>query len=290
MTESNVTLPDNLQVRLRAHLDAVDRVLADQDVSASRRRSVRDDLNSHILDILHQRSPLNPCLPDLEAVLAQLDPPESYRDDPDQSAAPQPSPQGTGPSRSPLSKLAIAAGICIPSGIVLAGLTFGLALALAHIARRPWFEQTAPLAAWIVLGTIWSAGTMLNLIVIASSSGPQGSRWRSLGSHSKIIILGLLALSVILAKSLNMSQDLGFSLPLVIRLLLHIPLPVYLILLVYLIAAVVAKDLICQTLSLRKTLNILFASLATLLAATYLTSLFLILHNLATGMGNPSNP
>jgi len=170
-------------------------------------------------------------------------------------------------------------------------LTFGLVLALSHISRTPWFEQTAPLAAWIVLGTVWSAGLILNLIVIASSSGPQGSRWRSLGSHSKIIILGLLALSAISVRSLNpfatILQDLGASSMMIV---FQVPLPICLILLFTFISAVAAKDMIYSSIHSRRALNVLFASLTILLVAAYFLSLFLTLHHLATGMSNPGNP
>lgn len=70
----------NEQVRKRIdeHLDAIDRILTDSGMTRSERRNITDDVESQILDMLGARSGDDPTLPDVEAILAELDPPEAY--------------------------------------------------------------------------------------------------------------------------------------------------------------------------------------------------------------------
>jgi hypothetical protein len=74
-----VSLNSEVRARLDAHLDAVEQALAAAGSSRERRRGVVDDLESQILDMLAAKS-ASPTLADLEAVLAELDPPAAYGD------------------------------------------------------------------------------------------------------------------------------------------------------------------------------------------------------------------
>jgi hypothetical protein len=64
--------------RVDAHLDAVEKQLEAAGANRTKRRSVLDDLETQILDMLAVRNSRSPTLTDVEAVLASLDPPSAY--------------------------------------------------------------------------------------------------------------------------------------------------------------------------------------------------------------------
>jgi hypothetical protein len=72
-----VGLDQEARARLDAHLDAVEAALAGAGHTREQRRGVVDDLEAQVLDMLAARGE-SPALADVEAVLAQLDPPAAY--------------------------------------------------------------------------------------------------------------------------------------------------------------------------------------------------------------------
>ena len=81
-------LPDDVRAQIDAHLDAIERVLSARGMSRSQRRGILDDVQTQIVEMLHRRCPQGATMADARAVLAELDPPESYaqdRDSPDQA-------------------------------------------------------------------------------------------------------------------------------------------------------------------------------------------------------------
>lgn len=76
-----LSLTPDLRAKLDAHLDAVEKALIAAGSSRERRRGVLDDLEAQILDMLAGKSD-HPTLPDLDAVLATLDPPAAYAQTP----------------------------------------------------------------------------------------------------------------------------------------------------------------------------------------------------------------
>jgi len=76
MTESDWS-PD-VDKRIEEHLDAIDRALAAKGVTLSERRSVTDDVEAQVREMLVESSESVPTLSDVEAVLKRLDTPESY--------------------------------------------------------------------------------------------------------------------------------------------------------------------------------------------------------------------
>ena len=74
-----ISIADDVRARLDAHLDAVEKALAEAKCSRERRRGVVDDLEAQIVEMLGKRSSVA-SLADLEAVLAALDPPGAYVD------------------------------------------------------------------------------------------------------------------------------------------------------------------------------------------------------------------
>lgn len=72
------------QSLLDAHLDAVERVLLNAGLSRAERQTICDEIQSQARDMLEARGVAAPTVADMQAVLAAMDPPDSYRD----SAAP----------------------------------------------------------------------------------------------------------------------------------------------------------------------------------------------------------
>ncbi len=74
----NDNLPSAVRARIDAHLDAVEKQLEAAGADRTKRRSIVDDLETQILDMLAARSAGSPTLTDVDAVLASLDPPSAY--------------------------------------------------------------------------------------------------------------------------------------------------------------------------------------------------------------------
>jgi len=92
MTDMGKILRSDVRVRLDAHLDAVDRVLMSAGMPRSERQNITEDLGGQILEMLTARSGGSPTRADIEAVLAELDPPEAYADGQQAASAPAPPP------------------------------------------------------------------------------------------------------------------------------------------------------------------------------------------------------
>lgn len=69
----------DVQARLDAHLDAIDRILDQQGEDRSARRAITDEIESQIREQLAQRTSRHtPNLTDLETLLVEMDPPKAY--------------------------------------------------------------------------------------------------------------------------------------------------------------------------------------------------------------------
>lgn len=73
-------LPAEAQSLLDAHLDAVERVLLDAGLSRSERQAICDEIQAQARDMLEARGGAAPTMEDVGAVLAAMDPPDSYRE------------------------------------------------------------------------------------------------------------------------------------------------------------------------------------------------------------------
>lgn len=84
MTGDKKEVPRDVRARIDAHLDAVETAARRSGAGREEVRSITDDVEAQILDMLAARVPDRaPILDDLAAVLAQLDPPEAYAQGPD---------------------------------------------------------------------------------------------------------------------------------------------------------------------------------------------------------------
>lgn len=80
MTERGSNLDRDGKQRIDQHLRAVEEALASASVSEGERRVVVGDLEDQILEMLSVRPGQAGRLTEVEAVLAELDPPEAYRE------------------------------------------------------------------------------------------------------------------------------------------------------------------------------------------------------------------
>ena len=60
------------------HLDLIDEMLRGSGMSRSERQSILDDVQTQVLDMLAERAEGEPTVEEVRAVIAELDPPESY--------------------------------------------------------------------------------------------------------------------------------------------------------------------------------------------------------------------
>ncbi len=99
------TLSTEVQSRIGAHLDAVERQLQAAGTERTKRRGIVDDLETQILDMLAAKNLDAATLADVDEVLGRLDPPEAY--------------SGQSPSIRPSQSVAVAgrrAGLCREAG------------------------------------------------------------------------------------------------------------------------------------------------------------------------------
>ncbi|MCL2640199.1 MAG: hypothetical protein FWD53_05080 [Phycisphaerales bacterium] len=109
-----MTLSQDTRQRLDAHLDAVEQALTTAGNTREQRRAIIDDLEAQINEMLAARS-ASPILADVEAVLAQVDPPSAYG-----NAAPPSIPSDTVATSKPrYSRTAIWGLHCILASLVV---------------------------------------------------------------------------------------------------------------------------------------------------------------------------
>ncbi len=78
MTSESVNPSPEARERMDAYLDAIERVLVAADMPRAERKGIADDVEAQVLEMLSARGGDEPTVADVEAVLAQLDPPEAY--------------------------------------------------------------------------------------------------------------------------------------------------------------------------------------------------------------------
>jgi len=74
-------LDDACQRQVDEHLDSIEEVLRDAGMPRSERQNILDDVETQIVEMLSARTQGNPTVEDVKAVIAELDPPESYAPD-----------------------------------------------------------------------------------------------------------------------------------------------------------------------------------------------------------------
>ncbi len=135
MMDKTNELNRDVRGRIDAHLDAIDVALSAAGMSRNERRSITDDVEAQVLEMLSSRAGQAPTLADVEAVLAELDPPEAYaRDDVVSPLPPPPVPMPT-TVRPHFSRTAILGAVW--AGLFLAILIPAAVLLFFRLDKAP---------------------------------------------------------------------------------------------------------------------------------------------------------
>jgi len=182
MNRRSRDLPIDVQRRIDAHLDAIDGVLAESDMPRADRLAIVGDVEHHIRDTLAQRlgDDESPTAADVEAVLIELDPPDSNAD----------MPASPGRARSP------AAGQrSITDGEVAGRLSLGLALgAVALVAIGIVVEAIAP-AVGEAIGLLLFVALMLFVVAFACGWSGRRSVYGKVGAGIAVVFVLMAALA-----------------------------------------------------------------------------------------------
>jgi len=139
MADDTRDLTPAVRDRIDAHLDAIDAVLRDAGLSHGERRTITDEVESQIREMLAARAGDSPTVADVEAILATLDPPESYAEE----AVAPPAPPVTEAPPTPTS---------------------------AETAPPPAIQPTEParpkLSAAAVIGAIWACFFLFTIVAV----------------------------------------------------------------------------------------------------------------------------
>jgi len=181
MTPDRMELPPEVRSKVDAHLDAVEQALRRSGAGREEARSITDDVETQILDMLATRAAgRTPKVKDASAVLAQLDPPEAYaqgaeaRAGAPAGAPPSPPPPPAKPKFCRTAILALLGFVPVPVFVVLA-ITLGPFV--ARVQPVPGGAQAAPsvfhificcdvipLIAIPLIGVLWT--TILGIVAI----------------------------------------------------------------------------------------------------------------------------
>ena len=143
METSSQNYPADIQTKIDAHLDAIDRVLSDSGTPLTERLSITNEVEHLIRESLQQHTNGQPTVADIEAVLMDLDPPESYGET---KRTPQPQLPNT-----PIYKSKPVAGIL---SIALSSINFVslvLLIIVAGLEETPLQHGTIELLALLVM-------------------------------------------------------------------------------------------------------------------------------------------
>lgn len=225
-TMSGMPLPDPLRRRLDTHLDAIDRALAGASVPLSDRRSVTDEVETQVRQTLAERGEGEPTAADLEAVLAELDPPEAYAESVDADAASAAASAASQPAR--LSRVALwglVLGFVAP--VFNAGAWMVHRARAAHPAARDEFEA--------------ASRELENGAVNAASAAADGVGWQTVASVLVVLaaacMMWMVASGMIAAVQISKSQGRLYGMPLAIFNIAFYPFIGLLLLLLLLLAA-----------------------------------------------------
>jgi hypothetical protein len=210
MNEETKDLGSELRRRIDAYLDAIDRVLSASGMNRSERRNITDDVETQIQEMLAARGEGAPTLADVEAVLAELDPPEAYTSVRAETSGP---PRTTDVSSTALplgprrfSRTAIVGALGAPLLLICFFLIF-----LARQGRAPgpaWWQHLLMFTA-LPLGLAAPFGTTILGIISISQIRRSAGRLYGLGlALFDALLFPLLALDgLILKRWLAAFQD-----------------------------------------------------------------------------------
>lgn len=167
MTGEAAKISEDARRRMDAYLDAIDRALADAGAGRPERRNITDDVEAQIMEMLASRACIEAGAADVEAVIAELDPPAAYAVEAGAAAeapAPPPPPPPPGAVRRRMCLTAVM-GVLAPPVLLAAS-----PLAVAVIFQAAFDEaRRAPVASPSRLAGSISAG--LHVVPLCGAVG-----------------------------------------------------------------------------------------------------------------------
>ncbi len=148
MSSERIRLRDESQARVDQYLGAIDRVLAAAGMPYSERRNIAEDVEGQIFDMLLAGGIADPGVPDVDAVIMKLDPPEAYAQaagDPEaerrEAPAVVPPAPPSPPPRPRLSRAAVVGAIWAPMVLGLVAALIVPSIASRESAREEAVRQ-----------------------------------------------------------------------------------------------------------------------------------------------------
>ena len=209
MSQAIPHLPDDVRRRIDDHLDAIEGVLLRGNVSRTERRSIVDEVETQIYDMLAAR-PEQEAATAITAILAELDPPSAYAPEETASAAPARPEAGLGACGRSETPSAAESDRFRP---------FRERLLIGNLRRqwRDWWSPSSPerrVSPPAVVAAIWS-GLALFLAMMCAAAGrppePLVGLMLSVGCSATV---GVTMLGFLAVRRIRRSEGREYGLPL----------------------------------------------------------------------------
>jgi hypothetical protein len=128
------TIPQDVQGRIDQHLDAIDAALAATGMNRGERSAIVDDVQGQISEILALRVKGEATASDVQAVIAELDPPEAYGELDPSSAKPPVDVSITAQTRKKKDMVPMIVACAVASLLIVLIVSRGATPALVPIA------------------------------------------------------------------------------------------------------------------------------------------------------------
>lgn len=208
MNNENKDSGSEIRRKIDAYLDAIDRALAAAGQNRTERRNITDDVETQIGEMLVKRAGDSPTVADVEAVLAELDPPEAYATSDaapsDETTPPPPSPSPVVPAAPPrFSRTAIVGAAWAPFFLIAIP---GFCLTHVQVVVEPASPPSGPswvaIVAMVILGALGTTSpfgtTILGLISISQIRQSAGRFYGMALALFDALFYPLLALDVLI--------------------------------------------------------------------------------------------
>ena len=213
MSQAAPSLPDDVRRRIDDHLDAIERVLLAGEVSRTERRTIVDEVETQIYDMLAARPEQDPATA-VTAILAALDPPAAYAGSPgltgQGSPCPCGQPEGTTTSSAASEQAAAASDMSKPfrEGLLIGNL------------RRQWRRWWSPSSSHrrvsppAVVGAVWAGLALFLALMSAAAHRPPDPLIGLLLLVGLSGIVGVTVLGFVAVRRIRRSEGREYGLPL----------------------------------------------------------------------------
>jgi hypothetical protein len=157
-------LDEDARRQIDEHLDSIEEVLRGAAMSRSERQNILDDVETQIVEMLAARTHGRPTVEDVKAVIAELDPPESYASEGqgEQKKEPERSAPLALPKKWTLDRIALAFSI---AGAVMLSLQVEIRSSNSLFSISPFAFE----AAGLILGIVTLPKPLARAAVILSA-------------------------------------------------------------------------------------------------------------------------